>query len=57
MIEKTYQLVITERRPNPTYSPHMSQWTPEYLEKVLDVTVTEEQFNAIRAAVLEKAFR
>ena len=53
----SYQLRITRQRPNPKYDPNyrMSTTGQMFLEsEALSVTVTAEQFEAIRKAVLEK---
>ena len=59
----TYELKITRQEPNPEYKPPKNLTAiydqrydvPQYVTfDVLEVEVTEEQFSAIRRAVLEK---
>ena len=61
-----YQLVITAYEKNPDFKPHensgmtgfdyrqQNERQYEYERKNLSVRISEEQFNAIRKAVLEK---
>lgn len=53
-----YQLNITKRVPNPDYQEKRSPYDPESMRYLatteLLVTISEEQFEAIRKAVLEK---
>lgn len=55
-----YQLRITRQRPNPEYRQYRpdGHWAPPttpFIEmESLSITVTAEQFEAIRKAVLEK---
>ena len=62
---QTYELVITQKRPNPSFNPETlkrRQYDPEpsylestqYFEKVLTVALTEAQYEAVKKEVLAK---